>query len=279
MRPRFFRRGRDIQSTTARRGLGIPAAAVATPPFCKALRCRRHLPAHQRFPAARLAAAQAPPSPARTPLDRVKTRPAFSRSRSSPPDALFPGATSRPARHCRRFPAGVRAAGIPAFHARGPHRIPAPRLPVGKGTAVCCPLQHGSSVHWPLHRRQRRQGRGANRIVHPPQGWHAEPFDEALGRRDYLVKRVFPDLHDWCERRRLRLVDSDSPAVGCHRVECGGVWVWERVAGSFRLRKDCAATRAPAMPGSADGAVPGARQAGSVLRAQANRQHWARDVH
>ena len=27
--------------------------------------------------------------------------------------------------------------------------------------------------------------------------------------RDYLVKRVFPDLHDWCERRRLRLVDVD----------------------------------------------------------------------
>lgn len=27
--------------------------------------------------------------------------------------------------------------------------------------------------------------------------------------RDYLVKRVFPELQDWCERRKLRLVDVD----------------------------------------------------------------------
>ncbi len=29
------------------------------------------------------------------------------------------------------------------------------------------------------------------------------------GERDYLVKRVFPQLQEWCERRRLRLVDID----------------------------------------------------------------------
>ena len=27
--------------------------------------------------------------------------------------------------------------------------------------------------------------------------------------RDYLVKRVFPELADWCERRKRRLVDVD----------------------------------------------------------------------
>jgi len=27
--------------------------------------------------------------------------------------------------------------------------------------------------------------------------------------RDYLAKRVFPELQDWCERRKLRLVDVD----------------------------------------------------------------------
>ena len=27
--------------------------------------------------------------------------------------------------------------------------------------------------------------------------------------RDYLVKQVFPELREWCERRRLRLVDID----------------------------------------------------------------------
>ena len=39
------------------------------------------------------------------------------------------------------------------------------------------------------------------------QGRHAEPFDEAQGRRVCLVKRVFPDLHDGCEQRRQRLVN------------------------------------------------------------------------
>jgi len=34
-------------------------------------------------------------------------------------------------------------------------------------------------------------------------------FSDMHAERDYLVKRVFPDLHDWCERRRLRLVDAD----------------------------------------------------------------------
>ena len=27
--------------------------------------------------------------------------------------------------------------------------------------------------------------------------------------RDYLVKRVLPQLQEWCEERRLRLVDVD----------------------------------------------------------------------
>lgn len=34
-------------------------------------------------------------------------------------------------------------------------------------------------------------------------------FSDMHAERDYLVKRVFPDLHDWCERRRLRLVNVD----------------------------------------------------------------------
>lgn len=34
-------------------------------------------------------------------------------------------------------------------------------------------------------------------------------FNDMHGERDYLVKRVFPELLDWCERRKLRLVDID----------------------------------------------------------------------
>lgn len=34
-------------------------------------------------------------------------------------------------------------------------------------------------------------------------------FSDMHAERDYLVKRVFPELQDWCERRKLRLVDID----------------------------------------------------------------------
>jgi hypothetical protein len=34
-------------------------------------------------------------------------------------------------------------------------------------------------------------------------------FNDMDAERDYLVKRVFPELQDWCERRKLRLVDVD----------------------------------------------------------------------
>ena len=34
-------------------------------------------------------------------------------------------------------------------------------------------------------------------------------FNDMHAERDYLVKRVFPELADWCERRKLRLVDVD----------------------------------------------------------------------
>ena len=34
-------------------------------------------------------------------------------------------------------------------------------------------------------------------------------FNDMHAERDYLVKEVFPRLREWCERRRLRLVDVD----------------------------------------------------------------------
>jgi hypothetical protein len=34
-------------------------------------------------------------------------------------------------------------------------------------------------------------------------------FNDMHGERDYLVKHVFPELRDWCEARKLRLVDID----------------------------------------------------------------------
>lgn len=34
-------------------------------------------------------------------------------------------------------------------------------------------------------------------------------FNDMHGERDYLVKEVFPELRDWCEERKLRLVDID----------------------------------------------------------------------
>ena len=32
-------------------------------------------------------------------------------------------------------------------------------------------------------------------------------FNDMHAERDYMVKRVFPELQDWYERRKLRLVD------------------------------------------------------------------------
>lgn len=37
------------------------------------------------------------------------------------------------------------------------------------------------------------------------------------GERDYLVKRVFPQLREWCEERKLRLVDIDLRWGGARR--------------------------------------------------------------
>ena len=34
-------------------------------------------------------------------------------------------------------------------------------------------------------------------------------FNDMHAERDYLIKRVFPELQDWCEQRKLKLVDVD----------------------------------------------------------------------
>jgi hypothetical protein len=34
-------------------------------------------------------------------------------------------------------------------------------------------------------------------------------FNDMHAERDYLVKEVFPELRDWCEERKLRLLDID----------------------------------------------------------------------
>jgi hypothetical protein len=34
-------------------------------------------------------------------------------------------------------------------------------------------------------------------------------FNDMHAERDFLVKKVFPQLADWCERRKLRMVDID----------------------------------------------------------------------
>ena len=34
-------------------------------------------------------------------------------------------------------------------------------------------------------------------------------FNDMHAERDYLVKKVFPRLADWCEERKIRLVDID----------------------------------------------------------------------
>jgi hypothetical protein len=47
------------------------------------------------------------------------------------------------------------------------------------------------------------------------KGWEnvyvfiSSTFNDMHAERDYLVKRVFPELQDWCESRKLRLVDID----------------------------------------------------------------------
>lgn len=35
-------------------------------------------------------------------------------------------------------------------------------------------------------------------------------FKDMHTERDYLVKQVFPQLQEWCEKRKLRLVDVDQ---------------------------------------------------------------------
>lgn len=34
-------------------------------------------------------------------------------------------------------------------------------------------------------------------------------FNDMHAERDYLVKRVFPELRMWCAKRRLKLIDID----------------------------------------------------------------------
>ena len=34
-------------------------------------------------------------------------------------------------------------------------------------------------------------------------------FNDMHAERDYLIKQIFPQLREWCERRKLRLVDID----------------------------------------------------------------------
>src|SRR5579859_2770211 len=34
-------------------------------------------------------------------------------------------------------------------------------------------------------------------------------FNDMHAERDYLIKRVFPELQQWCRRRKLRLMDVD----------------------------------------------------------------------
>jgi len=34
-------------------------------------------------------------------------------------------------------------------------------------------------------------------------------FDDMHAERDYLIKQVFPELREWCEKRKLNLIDID----------------------------------------------------------------------
>jgi hypothetical protein len=34
-------------------------------------------------------------------------------------------------------------------------------------------------------------------------------FNDMHAERDYLIKRVFPDLQEWCDLRKLHLIDID----------------------------------------------------------------------
>lgn len=72
-------------------------------------------------------------------------------------------------------------------------------------------------------------------------------FNDMHAERDYLVKRVFPELQEWCERRKLRLVDPALRSPSCaavvtlirSRCQYGGHPWWSqdarlRVAATFR---------------------------------------------
>jgi WD40 repeat protein len=63
--------------------------------------------------------------------------------------------------------------------------------------------------------RTARRKRGTPRRVSTGRRWRtvyvfiSSTFDDMHAERDYLVKDVLPRLRDWCERRRLRLIDID----------------------------------------------------------------------
>ena len=65
-------------------------------------------------------------------------------------------------------------------------------------------------------------------------------FNDMHAERDYLVKRVFPELADWCERRKLRLVDVDLEvnglAGGPSHVRGGPCWSRQRRRKSAGVR-------------------------------------------
>ncbi len=71
------------------------------------------------------------------------------------------------------------------------------------------------------------------------KGWEnvyvfiSSTFNDMHAERDYLVKRVFPQLQDWCERRKLRLVDIDL-RWGVTELDAGNA----RVAGICLERVD-----------------------------------------
>ncbi|KAL5009468.1 hypothetical protein ScPMuIL_011773 [Solemya velum] len=76
-------------------------------------------------------------------------------------------------------------------------------------------LEDGSTYWWDVVDKLRVKERPIIRAETERKGWKtvrlfvSSTFKDMWAEREYLAKRVFPELREWCEMRKLRLVECD----------------------------------------------------------------------
>ena len=109
----------------------------------------------------------------------------------------YPAVTMLPVWAEEREPAGQSPAEAPA------EKLPEPTAPQETEEEEAAPL-YGSNAS--ENQREQDEGEGHWRDVYV---FISSTFNDMHAERNYLVKRVFPELNQWCAKRRLRLRDID----------------------------------------------------------------------